>query len=311
MSKGRQYFRAQAPAGRRITAGFSYLHRIDKASNLDVWFPKAFRDELDKTRAEGRRFGASDFPAQWAAIRQFELLQEAGNYKVYDLEATHLTRSLVDQVRNMRAGGYRIIVVSVGRYEVSQSKDDLAILDYRLEQRLSTLLHTLYLEQESERINSQNEKKLKDGNWDYRAALPHVGVTLGARDLFRPISRSKKSSGAELRHQDAQLFFDIVEQLPQKHIVHDTALGLQLPDANKEHENIYVPLGEHSFHAFSRLLVDLFSPFDDKVNMRALQGEVGAAPDVVTTMHHMRGYGFRLSQESDHHYGQLARFGLS
>src|SRR5580658_7880864 len=93
-------------AGRRITAGFSYLQRIGKSASLDVWFPEVLRRELDALVAQGAKLGPENFPAEWAAVRQFELLQEAGNYKIYDMEASYITRTLSDLARNMRAGGY-------------------------------------------------------------------------------------------------------------------------------------------------------------------------------------------------------------
>src|ERR1700761_7142354 len=92
----RPLFLTPPPAGRRITAGFSFLQRIGKSASIDVWFPQMLKEELERLAGESAPIGREHFPAEWAAVRQFELLQEAGNYKIYDMDATYLTRSMVD-----------------------------------------------------------------------------------------------------------------------------------------------------------------------------------------------------------------------
>src|ERR1700723_2575492 len=91
----KSFFVSPRPAGRRITAGFSWLQRIGKAASFDVWFPQALRHTLNRLVEEGHDIGSEHFPAEWAAVRQFELLQEAGNYKIYDLDAANLSRTLI------------------------------------------------------------------------------------------------------------------------------------------------------------------------------------------------------------------------
>lgn len=270
-------FISPKPAGRRITAGFSYLQRIGKAASIDVWFPAELRKELDTLLAKGARPGDEHFPAEWAAVRQFELLQEAGNYKIYDLDPTYLTRTLTDLTRNMRGGGYRVTVVTIGSYDESGASDELAILDRTLQDRISHLINMLYLEEQSEQINATLDKKLLEGTWDYQNALPHVGVTLGAGDLFRRSDRKQ-----ELARQ----FFEILGYLPQNHIVHDTAVGLQLPELIGEHQWIYIARDGEKFFHFSALMGDLF----------------GAPAG------HMRGYGDRLTPDADRFYRNLAQF---
>ena len=294
LSKGMRLFVSPEPAGRKITAGFSLIQRIGKSANVDVWFPESFRQELNAKIAEGLRLSPQDFPAEWAAVRQFELLQEAGNYKIFDLTSEHLTRSLVDVTRNMRGGGYRVTIASIGSYQPPGEADDLEILDRRLQDRISALTHMLYMEEESENINAAMDVKLKQETWDYRTELPHVGVTLGARHLFRPVKLGNKISAADQRHKHAMHFFDILSQLPQRHIVHDTAVGLQLPDSINEHEWIYCAQGEDTLQAFNSLLKDLFTPFDK-----------GKA-----SVQHMQGYGDRLNVGADQHYSSLAKFAL-
>ena len=218
LSINKPFFVSPPAAGRQITAGFSWLQRIGKSASFDVWFPEALRQALDEMIAEGKALSDAQFPASWAAVRQFELLQEAGNYKIYDLDSTHLTRTLVDLARNMRAGGYRVTVATIGGYQEGAC-DELQILDRRLQDRLSHLLHMLYLEEQSQTANDANDADLAAGDWDYRTALPHIGVTLGARDLFRGNKEKKgggkKSGGggsggakfsAEHRHQLAGIF---------------------------------------------------------------------------------------------------------
>jgi hypothetical protein len=324
-SGGKPLFASPRPAGRRITAGFSWLQRIGKSASFDVWFPEALRRTLNSLIEEGHEISPEHFPAEWAAVRQFELLQEAGNYKIYDLDATHLTRTLADLARNMRAGGYRVTVATIGSYGSDGADDDLEILDQRLQSRLSQLIHMLYLEEQSADINDGHHKALANGTWDYRTALPHVGVTLGARDLFHPEKpkrkrggKGKKDGGAggepkrfspEVRHKLARQFFDILSLLPHSHIVHDTAVGLQLPESINENEWIYLAQGEDTLRAFNGLLSDLFSPFD-KLSLSGLDGRADAACEIKSTVQHMRGYGDRLTPEAQHFYQNLTQLSL-
>ena len=128
----------------------------------------------------------SDFPAQWAAVRQFELLQEAGNISIYDLDPEHLMRTMRDLTSHMHGGGYRVTIATIGSYGAPNMGDELAILDRCLQTRISTLINMLYLEEQSEHLNAALAENLRLEKWDYQNALPHIGVTLGARDLFRP-----------------------------------------------------------------------------------------------------------------------------
>ena len=286
----KQLFASPAPAGRKITAGFSFLQRIGKSASIDVWFPQALRDELERYSASGKQWGPRNFPAEWAAIREFELLQEAGNYKIYDMDVTHLSRTLIDLTRSMRAGGYRVTVATIGSYVDADEADELEILDRRLQDRISSLIHMLYLEEQSEAINTATDEELRQNRWNYQTALPHIGVTLGARDLFRPLQGKVQLSRAELKHQYAHQFFDILGLLPQSHIVHDTAVGLQLPESINENEWIYLAPEDETFKAFNVLLKDVFSPLD---------GNKGSTQ-------HLRSYGDRLTPESKDFYRRAA-----
>jgi len=382
-----QFFVSPEAAGRKITAGFSFLQRIGKSATTDVWFPHALKCALDTHIAAGRKLGPEQFPAEWAAVRQFELLQEAGNYKIYDLNAAHLTRTLVDLTRSMRGGGYRITVASIGSYDRDAAADDLEILDRRLQDRISALTHMLYLEGQSQAINAVLNKKLNEERWDYRTALPHIGVTLGAKDLFRPVRGGKQLkkviaipsaphrvtvdtwmndagvrdaetgrsffrvnaspevgqytveagiysfaaadegrdiaifyvpvsradglniSSAEHTHKRARYFFDILALLPHRHIAHDMAVGLQLPDANAENEWIYLAEGENTLRAFNSLMADLFSPFDG-VSLSGLHGRENAEAEIKASVQHMRGYGDRLNADADKFFAGLIDYTL-
>jgi hypothetical protein len=381
------FFVSPPSAGRKITAGFSFLQRIGKSASIDVWFLETLKRELDQRVRDGTQLGPKDFPAQWAAVRQFELLQESGNYKIYDMDATYLTRSLQDLTRNMRAGGYRVTVATVGSYVEENDEDELYILDRRLQDRISGLIHMLYLEEQSGQMNEKNDRLLAKKTWSYQTALPHVGVTLGARDLFRPIHgdavrkatislfvpmrgclimkgwvndlgvtdtasgqtfSSVKStpaseqyhvehgtycfaaadigrdvtlccncrggsgetlSPAEHKHKLARHFFDILSLLPQNHIVHDTAIGLQLPESIAENEWIYTAPGEETLGAFNHLLNDLFKPFDG-ISLGRLHERVQAESEIKTAAQHMRNHGDRLTPEADRFYRSLCQFAL-
>ncbi len=358
------------PAGRKITAGFSYIQRISKGATIDVWFPQVLRDELDELVNKGGTLGPEHFPAEWAAVRQFDLLQEAGNYKIYDLDASYMTRTMIDLTRSMRSGGYRITVATIGSYTDAGGEDDLAILDRRLQDRISRLTHMMYLDEESERINAEMAQVLAEERWDYQQILPHVAITLGARDLFRPIpaighrtkettiipgppyqvavehihdwcgdcgvvdamtgepligvrgkpgrgqyavtaglyqfaaadcahditiSYIRKADGAKLsaddrRQRHAKHFFDILSLLPQKHIIHDTAVGLQLPESIAEQEWIYLAAGEEKLYAMNTLFNDVFTPFNN-VDYGMINGCEGSMREIKSTAMHMRGYG--------------------
>lgn len=341
---GKPLFGSPLPASRKIISGFSWVQRIGKSASFDVWFPAEFRRELDTQMSLNRPLSMKNFPAQWAAVRQFELLQEAGNYKIYDMDATYLTRSLTDMANNMRAGGYRMTVATLGSYTSKRARDELAILDKQLQDHFSHLIHMLYLEEQSLEINGKHDEELMEGKWSFFTALPHISATLCAKNLFRPpkvylnkeklcipstpyvfkssnamawacnynvidadtnvlftrvgaspasgeysiaqdtyqfsatdcgreiiiSNKCEESKSAETRMLDseerkvklAEHFFSILGQLPQEHIIHDTAIGLQLPELISENEWIYIAPGDKTLQSFNSLLKDLFEPFD-------------------------------------------------
>ncbi|MDX2027636.1 MAG: hypothetical protein SFW62_03255 [Alphaproteobacteria bacterium] len=302
-------FISPPPAGRKITAGFTFLQRIGRAANIDVWFPEILKQELDALIKSGAKLGPENFPAEWAAVRQFELLQEAGNYKIYDLKVTDLNRTLLDLARNMRAGGYRVTVATLGSYVDGTDADELEILDRRLQDRIARMIHMLYLEEQSEEINAAMDKKLAAEQWDYQSVLPHVGMTLGAGDLFRAPVPNAKQIAAVHKQKLAQHFFDILSLLPQRHVVHDTAIGLQLPESIAEQEQTYIAAGDETLLALNQVLNDLFRPHD-KISLGKLHEREGAGAEIKSTVQHLRGYGDRLTPDADNFYRRMAQYSL-
>lgn len=382
-SINKPFFISPNPAGRKITAGFSWMQRIGKTASMDVWFPDMLKQELSALIARGGKIGPQNFPAEWAAVRQFELLQEAGNYKVYDLNAGYLSRTLVDLMRSMRAGGYRVTVATIGSYD-TDAGDDLEILDKRLQDRLSRLTHMLYMEEESQNINSAMDRTLAEERWHYQSALPHVGLTIGARELFKSMGSATRQirkmaiipaaphqimiddggwisdfgvadhkteqtftrvaanplrnqyavhegryqfsaldcgrkivitcvgegsgtnqSESEKKHLLTQQFFNILSQLPQKHIVHDTVVGLQLPESINEHEWLYLAEGTETFGAFNQFLSDIFTPFN-RMNLSRLHGRETAGSEVKPSAQHMRSYGDHMRESTSGFYRDAA-----
>ena len=324
-SLGRQLFDSPQPAGRRITAGFTYLQRISKAASFDVWFPETLKRQLSARKASGKSIGAEQFPAEWAAVRQFELLHESGNHKIYDLDPTYLTRTTLDLARSMRAGGYRITVATLGCYQETSTGDELEILDRELQERIAQMIQMLYLEQNSDQANAENDAHLAAQKWDYRQDLPHVGMVLGAGELFKRFSevedlddededydyrkRRKKGGGtggsarvqAARKHKQAREFFKILGLLPQNHIVHDTAIGLQLPELNGRNQWNYIASPDETLGAFNRVLNDLFDKFNG-ISMSRLQGCDDGHSEIKSSTYHMRSYGDHLNESSNKFY---------
>jgi hypothetical protein len=294
----RQLFPSPERAGRKITAGFTYLQRIAKAGTYNVWFPDELRDRLDARIATGDVIGPAQFPAQWAAVRQFELLQESGNHKVYDLDPSNIQRATLDLSRSMRAGGVRVTVATVGCYDETSMGDELEILDTNLQERIARMIHMLYLDHESAAESAINHLQLAQGIWDYRHDLPHVGMVLGAGDLFR---RKKSKGEGDKQAMRARQFFDIVNQLPQNHIAHDTAIGLQLPELNGENQWNYVASPDETLAAFNRVLGDIFDKFNG-ISLSHLHGREDATSEIKSSTLHMRSYGHPLRGEDLNFY---------
>jgi hypothetical protein len=241
-------------AGRRIHVGFSHLQRIGKGATTDVWFSDGYSPEKET-------------PLAWAAVRQFELLQEAGNLAIEDLDVAD-TRRAFQSMMKMRAGGYRMTMIMMGDYSDEPERDDLAIVDQKLQDEIAQLINFLYLSELSERASAQNAEALQRPLWSCEEALPHIIQTLSAKKLFKP----ERETLAE------KTFLALLKKLPASHIVHDTAIGLVLPDATKEKNWTYIAAGENTFASFQNAMTTVLGGLDKGM----------------ATMRHMRGYGDRL-----------------
>lgn len=217
------------PSGRRILAGFSYLQRIGKGAQTRLWFPEKWGGET----------------IEWAAVRQVELFQEAGNLAIDDLEVSEIKRSFMAWSK-MRAGGYRVVVLTLGRYEDAQEADDLYILDKKIQDEITRLIHFLYLAEQSEEASAAQTALLEKNLWAMETALPHVAMVLGEKHLFKPQKQTREE----------EAFFEILAKLPSRHVLHDVAAGLALPDAAKEKNWVYLAKGEHKPAAFFAALGD-------------------------------------------------------
>lgn len=277
-SKKASFFPKDFVSGRQIICGFSYLQRIGKGATTNLWFSKDTSKEwLEKNKLDS-------FKIEWAAVRQFELLQEAGNLSIEDLEFMDFKRAFHNLMK-MRAGGYRITMIALGKYNGEREKDDLQILDTRIQEEITQIIQMLYLEEQSSMLSRDMAKNIEKGSWNYVDALPHVAIAVGASALF-----AKKRKQENLSRD----FFRILNLLPQKHIKHDIAVGLALPDFTNERHWIYLAKGEHQFSVYTRMFSDVFRAFDF-VSLGELHERANAGSEIIAAMRHMRGYGDRLA----------------
>jgi len=250
------HFFSAPQTGRRIIAGFSHLQRIGKGATTDVWFPEPLTSP-EKDRVE------------WAAVREFSILQEADNYYIYDMNVSDLDYSLYN-ITKMRAGGYRITLVTLGQYTQRGDVDDLMILDQKLQDEITRMIHFLYLSELSEKQSQMNAEMLDAGSWCIENNLEHIATTMAAKRLYKP----EKETLAE------RTFFSILGSLPHHHVIHDNAVGLQLPESTKEKNQVYVAKGENQLWQFQQAITTVFQNLDKD---RAV-------------MTHMRGYGDHMIQ---------------
>ncbi|NTU76888.1 MAG: hypothetical protein HGA90_03615 [Alphaproteobacteria bacterium] len=286
-------------AGLRIVCGFSFLQHIGKAAMTEMWFPADLRRDIVARLAAGEAGALDDLRVDWAAVRQFELMQETDNRKVKKLDVTNFKRA-TEYLMKMRAGGYRLTVVTLGRNVDPPDQDDLKILDQKLQEEITDIVHMLFLEDQSATLTKEQIVALKKGAWNYAEALPHVAMTLGAARLFA--KRQKPD-----RTETMMNFFHLLELLPRRHIVHDVALGLALPEATAQKKRVMIQDAEFQYHAFQTALSTIFGMFDC-VSLSALQERTATSSEIMPVMHHMRGHGDRLRPKSDELLRALARF---
>lgn len=297
--------------GRVIVAGFSSLQRVTKGACIETWFPRQKKEEVLAGRIE-------PLPQlQWAAVRQIELLQEAPNISVWDMDVERIQRSMF-YMQKMNSKGYRLVVAIAGTYADSKKTDELAVFDKVLQERLQQIVNMLWLEEVSAMMREKMTDMIVQRNWDFREILPHVGMTLGAMDLF---DRGQAVAGVggkvkpapspgKLKAQLARLFLEAIAKPAREGAVdHDVVVGLKLPQLAGNHHWVYIPPGGMEVHGFQRALTDAFSKFDH-VSMSGLQGD-GIGPgrsEVKATIGHLGGYRHRLTAGADAHYRDMAKF---
>jgi hypothetical protein len=331
LSKSRpaRFFATGEPAGRKIVCGFSYLQRIRKPAAIDLWFPDSIKQAVAERVLAGDTSVLDEFKVEWAAVRQFELLQEADNLSIWDMRVENPNKTFYYLIK-MRGGGYRVTVITLGRYAEVGETDELQILDVRLQDEITRLIHMLYLEEQSAEMTGSCAEALRKGTWDYTHELPHVAVTLGSMRMF---SRQRvfneegedcgenKESGKKKGGGDAwgakgfarkvsqeklsQHFFHILGLLPQRHVVHDVAVGLTLPEASKQKNWVYIAEEGCTYHEFQQAMANAFRAFDH-ISLDALSERPGKTRDEMPLMHHMSGYGDRLNADSENYYRGMA-----
>ncbi|MDD3288953.1 MAG: hypothetical protein PHX43_08145 [Alphaproteobacteria bacterium] len=299
LNKPRTIFVPPEAAGRRIAFGFSYLQRVGRGASTNMWFSNSVQEDMEEQIRNQEKSLLDKFKVEWAAVRQFELLQEAGNLAIYDLSVENMARSL-KYLTKMRAGGHRVTVITMGDYVSPSSYDELRIMDSRLQEAITNFINMLYLEEQSAAATSGNAALCEAGQWNYVEALPHVAITLGAGQLFKP-SKSSKAT---------ERFFQLLEMLPQKNIHHEVAIGLQIPEATATKSCVYVGPGEKHFTAFQNAITDVFSGFDG-ISLGELHEREGAGKEIKSSMAHMRSYGDHMRSDHDEHYRALASFARS
>lgn len=288
--------------GRRILVGISTNQRMGKAGTLDVWWPKA----------DGAVFRLNELGAlpplpclEWAAIWQIELMREAPNIAVEDLEPENLTKALKD-MRKMASAGHRAVIAVAGDYTQGGARDDLQIFDHLLQDKLQHLFALMWLNKISEIYNLDLQTVLATQGWKSHDRLPHVSALLGATQLFWGDKQSallqRKCRMAEL----AGAFLDALDGLPQKHhLTHEVMMGLQLPQATAEKSWIYIPEGNQKASTFQRMLADVFAPFD-MVSLHGLNTGQAQHREIAPAMMHLAGQRNRLTAAADQHYRTLA-----
>lgn len=235
--------------GRTITACFSYLQRIGKDTSTEVWIKKA--NEL---------FLESD--AEWAAIRQFELLKEGHNLVIDELDISNMKKSH-EVLMSMRAGGHRMTIITLGKYDRETDHDELAILDYKIRAEIAQIINFLYLDELSEHETMAIKKSIDTASWSYKDSLPHVAMALSEKRMFKPESETREE----------RLFFEVLEKLPKDHITHESVVGLVLPNASKEKNWCYIANGENRFSCFHNTInTVLRNVCEDQAAMKHLRG---------------------------------------
>ena len=281
--KPSRFFNSPSASGRQITCSFSYLQRLGRGATVDVWFPSKTHESIAKRIAEQDATVFEELGVEWAAIREFSLIQES-DYEE-DFDAEKLKKAVKDLTKWRGQDGYRITVIMLGKYIEPLQYDELRIHDERLQQEITGLIHMLYKEKESEQYSEKCREALKDEKWNCSQVLPHVVMNLGSMGMTgRGPTHSKKCAAI------VKNILNIVERLPKSHIVHDVAVGITIPDHDSKHRREKLLESWEKFTSFQRLISTVLHPLDH-ISVGMLQGGDVA---VETPRHRtcmMRGFG--------------------
>ncbi|NTU76391.1 MAG: hypothetical protein HGA90_01000 [Alphaproteobacteria bacterium] len=294
LGKASSLFMSPEPAGRRILFGFSYLKNIGKNAATHAWFAPSFQEDIAARIQSGDASVLEQFRVDWAAVRQFELLQESGNGEIYPLEITN-HRFAFKMLMRQRAGGVRVTLITMGLYVDPLEYDELAILDRRLQDAIAQFVSMLYLEEQSAISQAGLDDLISTGQWRYDKALPHVAMALGGERILRPLRSSRAT----------ERFFQLLEMLPAGQISHDIVLGLQIPDAAARNEEIRIIPMEQRYCAFQTALTNIFRGFD-RLSLGQLHERRDAASEVKAVTGHMRCYGDHMQNGGAELYRRLA-----
>jgi hypothetical protein len=128
------------------------------------------------------------------------------------------------------------------------------------------------------------------GEYAVAAGVYHFAAVDAGRRVMISYRFSEKIHQSDRKHIRAKHFFEILSLLPQKHVLHEMAIGLQLPESVNENQWIYIAPDGEKVGDLARLLDNLFAPFGKP------------------TVTHMRGYGDRLTPASVQFQRALARY---
>jgi hypothetical protein len=87
--------------------------------------------------------------------------------------------------------------------------------------------------------------------------------------------------------------------------VHDTAIGLQLPELNGVNQWNYIASPDETLAAFNRVMGDLFDKFNG-ISLSHLNGHADATAEIKASTLHMRSYGHPLRDSELQSYRNMS-----
>jgi hypothetical protein len=296
-----RFFNSPSASGRQIICSFCYVQRIGKRGSIDVWFPSEFHKKIADRLAANDKTVLAELGVEWAAIREFSLIQSAEFEEDFDPE--RIKKAMRDTIKWKGQDGYRVTVVMLGNYSKLGVYDELRIHDERLQEEINKLIHILYLEEESEKRSEQCSAALQKDQWNCSEVLPHIIMTLGSMGMTgRGATQTKKCAGVVSR------IIETVSHLPKTHIVHDVAVGLALPDLITKNNREKTVANSEKFMSFQRILASVFEPLGH-MPMGQLHGIEGTATPKYRS-HMMRGFGTLRAGNDLANFESAQRFAL-